>query len=209
MVFMNKPKPKSRENVLSPEEREKLCKVCQTDREKFVIYGLLYTGMREGEFLHMRKSWIDFKGGIINIPHKDICKICLTCKKSKMRKGKLIKDANIWQGKTVHAQRPIPIVPEIKDMLDEFFSKYNSVIDVYWYRQNLWKIVKEVGARSKIKHSVFPHCLRATFATMLVEKGMDNPVKLKDIMGWKKLEQSTDYIRLGGASMKRALDDIW
>ena len=204
-----KTKPKTRDNLLTPEERERIFKVCETDQERLVVYGLMYTGMRGSEFLHMKKSWIDFKVGIINVPLKDICNICTKCKRSETRKGKLVRDANTWYAKTSHAERPIPIVPELRPILEKFFSKHNSVIELLWYRQNIWRIIKEVSKRARIRHPSFPHALRGTFATILVEKGLENPVTLKDIMGWVKIDMATIYIKLGGVGMKKRVDEIW
>jgi len=206
---MGKTKPKSRDNILTPEERERICKVCVNEQERLAVYGLLYTGMRESELLHMRKSWMDFKNGIINVPLTDTCRVCSECRKSRTRKGKLVKATDTWRAKTPHAERPIPIVPELKPVLDEFFSKHNSIMELLWYRQNIWKIVKEVGRRAKIRHPIFPHCFRATFATILVEKGLENPVTLKDILGWTKIDMATIYIKLGGVGMKKRVDEIW
>lgn len=209
MRSKRKPKPFSRENVLSPDERNRILKACETYEERLVIFGLLYTGMRESEFLHMKKAWMDFDNNIINLPYKDTCNICSSCKKSKSRRGKLIKPPNTWQSKTKHAERTVPIVPEVEKIFKDYFSAYNSIIDVLWYRQNIWKIVREVGKRALIKHPVFPHCLRATFATILVEKGLDDSVTLKDLLGWKKLDMATSYIKLGGVAMKKRIDKIW
>jgi len=217
-----KTKPKTRDNILTPEERERMCKACENDQERLVVYGLLYTGMRGSEFLHMRKSWIDFKVGIIHVPLLQPCNICSKCKKAEYKRYKYGKDgektkletptlnkpANNWKVKTPHAQRTIPIVPELRPILEKFFSKHNSVIEMLWYRQNIWRIIKEVGKKARIRNP-FPHAMRGTFATILVEKGLEDAVTLKEIMGWAKLDQSTSYIRLGGVGMKKRIESIW
>lgn len=204
-----KPKPFTRENVLTIEERGRLLKACENEFERLIVYGLLYTGMRESEFLHMKRSWIDFDNGVINIPYREICKLCASCKKSKTRSGKLRKPPDTWQAKTKHAERPIPIVPEVKDIFTNYFKVHSSIIETVWYRQNIWRTVVDLRKRARIRHPIFPHALRGTFATILVEKGLEDAVTLKDIMGWKKLDMATEYIKLGGSAMKKRIDKIW
>jgi integrase len=195
-------KPKARENVLTPEERQKLLSVIQNEDEELAVKGLLFTGMRISEFIHMRKDWIDQDKGLINVPYKMKCS-CYEClAKPGEHKG-------YFMGKTKHAERPIPIVPEVKDLFKNTFTKYDSVMDVLQNRVNAWKLVKNVGLRAKLVHKVFPHSLRATFATILCEKGITNPVTLKDIMGWKKLDMATEYVKLSGVGMKKEIDEIW
>ena len=204
-----KPKPFTRENVLTPDERKRLLDATNNDYERLIVYGLLYTGMRESEFLHMRKSWVNFEEGVISVPLREECKICSLCKKSKTRKNKLIKPADTWQAKTKHAERPIPIVPEVKDIFLNYFKGHGSIIETVWYRQNIWSTVVELGKRARIRHPVFPHALRGTFATILVEKGLEDSVTLKDVMGWKSLAMATEYIKIGGTAMKKRIDKIW
>jgi site-specific recombinase XerD len=111
--------------------------------------------------------------------------------------------------KTKQAERPIPILPEVKEMFLMFFTKNESIMDSLYNRVHVWELVKKVGERAKIGHKVFPHSLRATFVTILIEKGMDDPVALTQIMGWKKLDMASEYVRLSGASLKRKLEGIW
>ena len=156
------------------------------------------------------------------MPLLQSCNICSKCRKAEYKRYKydkhgerikldkpvLNKPANNWKVKTPHAERTIPIVPELRPILKDFFSKYNSIIELLWYRQNIWKIIKDVGKRAKIKNP-FPHAMRGTFATILVEKGVNDSVLLKEIMGWVKIDMASSYIRLGGFAMKKRIDSIW
>lgn len=195
-------KPKSRENVLTPEEREKLLRAIKYEDEELAVKGLLFTGMRISEFIHLRRDWIDWKEGIIHIPYKMKCD-CYECVAKKgSHKGYFV-------CKTKHAERPIPILPEVKELFRKYFDEYNSIMDLLYHRVNVWRLVRNIGLRAKLSHKVFPHSLRATFATIVVEKGLEDAVALKDLLGWKKLDMATTYIRLSGASVKRKIEEIW
>ncbi|MHA1852538.1 MAG: tyrosine-type recombinase/integrase [Candidatus Heimdallarchaeaceae archaeon] len=194
-------KPKSRENVLTPEERERLLKAIRYEDEELAIKGLLFTGMRVSEFIHFKRDWINLDEGIIHIPYKMKCK-CYECMSKRSHKGWFVV-------KTKHAERPIPILPEVEDLFMKYFEEYNSVMDMLYHRVNVWKLVKRVGLRAKIHHKVFPHSLRATFATMVVEKGLEDAIALKDLMGWKKIDMAIEYIRLSGTGLKRKIEEIW
>jgi integrase/recombinase XerD len=203
-VNMNKPKPKSRENVLTEEEIEMLKAACKTEEEKLVVYGLLYTGMRISEYIHLNKQWINTKTDppSIKIPYEMKCN-CYECKKAH---GK--KPAGMWRAKTKHAERVIPILPEVDDILYNYFLKHNSIMETIPTRIYAWKIVKEVAKRAKIKHPIFPHCIRATFATIVAKKGFD-AIYLQHVMGWKQLSMAQEYVRLSGSAILDEFKRKW
>jgi integrase len=197
-------KSKSRDNVLTPDEREKLIKACLDEQESLVVHGLLFTGMRVSEFVHMKRSWIDWKDGVINIPHHQPCKCGQECMEPRKNKAR-----GCWQVKTKSAERPIPIVPELKPLLQSYFAQHETVMETIYSRVYAWKLLQGVGKRARLRHKVFPHALRATFATILCEKGLENAVILKDLMGWRKLDMASEYIKLTGTAMKKQVDKIW
>ena len=80
-------------------------------------------------------------------------------------------------------------------------------MDILDNRIKVWKLVKRVGERAGIK--VFPHCIRATFATILVEKGLEDAMALTQIMGWSDIKMAMTYIRLGGVTLRDKIDHIW
>lgn len=217
-------KPKSRDNIPTTEERESLIGVCKTEEETLVVKGLLYSGMRISEFIHMNRSWIDWKGSIINIPARTPCKCSQDCikphykyfkydketkKRIKLASPVLTKPKNTWQVKTKNAQRPIPIVPELRGLLESYFKTHNSVMDILDSRIHAWKVLKRVGIRAKIRHPVFPHAMRAYFVTKLVELGIEDPVTLCQIMGWAKPDMAMVYVRLSPHSLKRKVMNVW
>jgi len=202
-------KPKTIDNILTEEEIEKLKKSARGLREKFVVYMLLYSGMRISELVHMRRDWVDFRRGIIYIPKEQPCRCSPSCRKPLFnRKGEMTKPPNTWKPKTSASVRAIPIVPEIEDVLTKFFSKYRSVMDCIPSRGSAHYILRKVARRAGINHPVFPHALRGTYATTLAAKGF-TPFEIRDALGWKTIEPATHYIRLAGERLKKAFEEKW
>lgn len=194
---MKKKKPFSRDNILGPEEIKKLLLACKTKREKLLIFSLLYTGMRISEFLHFKRSWLSYNKDMITIPLKQECR-CYECK----HKGK------IWKPKTEYGNRTIPILNECKDIILSYFSEHEAIKETIPNRVFAWEYIKKMGRRAKIGHKVFPHAIRATFATLLAEKGFD-VLEITHVMGWKSPEMAMTYIRLSGQKLKEEFDKKW
>lgn len=194
---MNKPKPKAKDNILSEEEIKKLKESCKTPEEHLILSGLLFSGMRVSEFLHLNKTWIEDKEGFISIPLEQKCN-CASCKD---------KDG-IWKAKTKSSSRLIPILPEVRGVWESYFKNYKSVIDLVPNRVYAWQILKNLGKKAKLKHAIFPHCLRASFATLLAVKGFSTQA-IKDTLGWSSSATADIYIRLSGARLKKEFDEKW
>jgi site-specific recombinase XerD len=85
--------------------------------------------------------------------------------------------------------------------LREFFS-VNEAIGRS--RQALEQRVERIRQRSGLLKPVYPHCLRATFATRIAEQGMSAP-SLAYLMGWEGLQVAEAYIQ---SSMRRAHEEM-
>ena len=207
----NYEKSSTKRNVLSDKEVDKLLNVLETPEERFVVKGLLYTGLRGGAFLHMQQSWIDFDYGVIRVPLSQRCTTCKKCVEPRHnKKGDIIKQVNTWIPKTEASARTIPIVPEIRKEMEWFFLEtgHKKVMDVYKWRQYLYNIVRDAGKRARIDHPVFPHALRGTFATILASKDFDI-YEVKDVLGWSSIQPSIFYINLAGARIKKSFKEKW
>jgi len=162
----------SKENALTDAEIEGMMSNCQTIEEKFVVPVLIYSGMRVSEFCRMKKDWIDFVSNKIMVP----------------------------SGKTKAAQRSIPIIsPRLEAVLKAWFSMHD---DVPYTKSGIWRMVNRVARRAKIEHRVYPHALRATFASLLGHK-VTAPT-LMYIAGWSQLKTSEIYVK---SNEKRALEE--
>jgi len=174
----------SQENALEKHEIETLLNNSKTSEEVFLITTLLYTGMRVSELSHMKRSWIQWQNLQIIIP----------------------KQEDEWTPKTKQGARTIPLIePRLKEVLRSWFTlNENVAMD----RSTIWRIVKRVASRSQLTKRVYPHSLRATFATMLAFMGMSS-ASIQHIMGWAKLTTAERYIQSSGARASEEMKEKW
>jgi len=175
---------KSKENVLEKHEIEVLLTNCKTEEETFLLTALVYTGMRVSELSHMNKSWIKWQNLQIIIPQHD----------------------GEWSPKTKQGSRTIPLIePRLKEVLRAWFTlRENVAMD----RSTIWRIVKRVAARSELTKKVYPHALRATFATMLAFMGMSS-ASIQHILGWAKLTTAESYVQSTGIRAIEEMQEKW
>jgi len=196
---VNFEKPHTRENLLGPREISRILEIPRLNMDKPALFAfkvLLYTGLRVSEFIHMRRSWVDLDAGVITVPSRQRCN-CMECS----YKGK-----RYWTPKTQASVRTIPIVPEVRGLLKEFFKEHEAVLEVYPSRQYVNNALRRLERRSGVK--LFPHALRGTFATMLAVKGF-TPFEIKDTLGWASIDVAVEYIKLSGSTLKRAFKQKW
>lgn len=201
-------KAKTKENLLTDDESQRLLEACKGFEDVFLVSMLFYTGMRISELIHLRRDWIDWELGFIRIPGEQRCG-CVFCERELRNvKDQITKPSGIWRPKTPEAVRPIPIVPEIEEILREFLSKHEEVLKLIPSRGAAYYRLRWIAKRANIGHPVFPHAARGTFATLLARKGF-NAFELMRIMGWKSIKTAEDYIKLSGAAVKRAFKEKW
>jgi len=199
-------KPQTRDYILDESDIKKVRRSLKTFVEGLVVLGLLYTGMRVSEFVHMRKDWISWKTGLIRIPRQQRCD-CYECKKVlRNRKGEVTKPAGVWRPKTPESIRPIPILPEIEALFRQYFQRSSQIMDVVGSRVYAWMVLKRVEQRSGVK--LFPHVLRGTFATLLASKDFD-ATEITPLLGWKSFKMADFYIKLSGARVLKAVQEKW
>ena len=68
-----------------------------------------------------------------------------------------------------------------------------------------WTIIKRISKIANVKHKVFPHALRATFATILVSKGFKE-LELVNIFGWKTMDMAKEYVKFGEYEMQKSFE---
>lgn len=192
-----KPKPLSKENILSDTEIKTIKGVLKTPEENLTFLTLLYTGMRINEFIHCSIEWMDFEEGFINIPPEQKCN-CNECKRHN----------NTWTPKTKSSIRSIIVLPEIKELLESYFSNFKKVSDLVKHRVYAWQVLKKVEKKTKLKHRLFPHCLRATFASILASKGFSE-LEITQILGWTSIEPAKHYIKFSKNKIKKSFQQKW
>jgi integrase len=189
--------------LLNDKEIKALKSEAKTLEERVFIIIPIYSGMRIGELLHMRKEWIDWSREMIVIPETQKCD-CYDCaipKKGKHTK----KEIGVWSPKTTQGVRPIPILPtifpDLKQILEEVFKEHNSIMELCKNRAEVHYIINRVAERANIKRKLFPHLFRGTYAKQLAKAGLD-AFHIKDAMGWASIEVAGSYVKMAGEEIK-------
>ena len=176
----------SRADALEDHELDELLSKCKTNKEKFIIFTLAFTGLRADELAQMRPNWIKWQKGVIEVP---------------LQQGE-------WQPKTTAGNRTIPIKDNrFLDILRQWSYQY-AIEPVKLSRVTVWRTVQRVASRAKIMKKIYPHSLRATFATRLSFKGV-SPITLMHVMGWSDLKIANEYVQSSGARAKQEIDEKW
>ncbi len=181
----------SAEFALSQPQIQALQAVCVEPLDKMIIGCQLFLGIRVGELAHIRDDWIT-QDGDLKIPSRMACN-CAECARER---------GGGWKPKTKAGARTLHI-PKLlrKDMAAVLKARpYGMGISriAIWYRTKTLLKRAKVRFKGPARDTGFPHCLRATCATMLATGGMD-VANLSYFMGWKSIAIGDHYIRLATA----------
>lgn len=193
---------RTKDHLLTEEEIRLIEDSELSEPERLTFTIMVYTGMRVGEFLHFRNTWIDWKAEEIKIPAKQQCR-CREC----MQKWK-----GVWSPKTELGIRTIYIFPEyfpsLYSQLKKYFvtDKHESIMDTIHNRGMAWHYLEQVRKRTGINHKLFPHVLRGSYATLLARCDVKE-FSLLQIMGWGNIKIAQMYIRLAKTDVKRDLQE--
>src|SRR5262249_45586706 len=156
---------------LSREEEKRLIQAAYRDKSEhgLLIKTLFQTGARVSEFINIRVRDFFFDETMILI-HK--------------AKG----------GKS----RYVPILPDLAQELRTHLGDratgylFESNCDRPYSARRVQQIVKEMAEKAKIRKRVYPHLLRHSVATTLLERGM--PIEqIQKFLGHSKLETTQVY----------------
>jgi integrase/recombinase XerD len=175
-VKLGRPRKPKRiiQNVLSESEISRLIQGTRNAREKAIICLLVYSGVRNSE--------------LCNIQRKDVD---LGANQLKILSGKNKKD------------RVVNISPECTRVLIEYLSAFRRRPEDFLFatleKENqlstadLRKIVRVLARRAKIGRRVFPHLLRHSLATNLLNRGA-SLIMIKEQLGHAFIDSTMIYV---------------
>jgi integrase/recombinase XerD len=176
---LNHPKRnKTLPNILTIEEIRKLIESTSNIKHKLIIKLLYGCGFRVSEIVNLKKQEINFEESLIHV---------------KLAKGK--KD------------RFVKIPSCISEELSAYIKTLNEEILFPSNRggkltiKTIQKIVQNGAKKAGIKKRVYPHLLRHSFATHLLEQGTDLRV-IQKLLGHSDIKTTQIYTQISQASIK-------
>lgn len=149
-----------------------------------VLVGLtMMQGLRVGEAVHLKDSWVRTAGGHseISIPAQMECG-CWEC----MKRG------GYWKPKSSAGVRIIPVVETLQPHLLKFLEY--QPYGLGFVRQTGWRKIKDLAVCANISY-LTPHSLRATAATNFAKANF-TAAELCYVMGWSRIEMGSHYIQI-------------
>ncbi len=169
------------------EELRKLIKNTNNIKHKLIIKLLYGTGLRVNEIVSLKKEEVNFEELLIHI------------KLAKGKKDRLVK-------------MPESILGELKSFIDMEGGEYlfESNMGGKLTTATIRAILKNAARKAGIKKRVYPHLLRHSFATHLLEQGTDLRV-IQKLLGHSDIKTTQIYTQISQASIKNIkspLDNI-
>ena len=173
--------------ILTTDEIKKLIEVTTNIKHKLILKLLYGCGLRVSEVVNLKKPDLNFQEELIHI---------------KLSKGK--KD------------RFVKIPESIKQAL-ESYSKLNEQETLFPSSREgklttatIQKIVKNSAKKAGIKKNVHPHTLRHSFATHLLEQGIDLRI-IQKLLGHSDIKTTQIYLQVSNQlikNIKSPLDNL-
>lgn len=163
--------------VISKEDIEKIFQVVTNPKHKIILALLYYAGMRLNEAKNLCWRDIDFHRNIIHI---------------KNAKG--------------NTERIVFIHKKLKELLEGYSSIKNQLILITergsrYNERSIQAMVKSVSKRAKLNKIITPHTLRHSFATHLLEAGVDIRY-IQKLLGHKNLQTTQIYTHVANKDIK-------
>jgi len=164
--------------ILSKEEIKSMIDATSNIKHKLIIKVLYGCGLRVSELLKLKKDDLNFQEGLLHI------------KLAKGRKDRFVK------------------IPEsLNNSLKQYCSLINSNILFESSRggrlseKTIQAIVENAAKKAQIKKEVYPHLLRHSFATHLLEQGTDLRI-IQKLLGHSHIKTTKIYTQISQQSIK-------
>lgn len=164
--------------VLTKQEVNALIKATETTKSRMILQLLYSSGLRVSEIVALKPDDIIFSENI-----------------GWVREGKGKKD------------RMFILSKKLSKKLEKFVSKHSNWNYLFSEKtpltsRNIQKIVHLAGKKAKIRKPVHPHSLRHSFATHLLESGVDIR-KIQILLGHSSLTTTQIYTHVSSAELKK------
>ena len=187
---INIPKPKRNKKIpeiLTQEEIRKMISSINNIKHKLILKMIYGCGLRVGEIINLKKSDINFNEKIIHI---------------KLAKGKKDRFVKI----------PESLIEELQAYIRLLSSEilFQSNRGGKLTKKTIGKIVQTAAKKARIKKRVYPHLLRHSFATHLLEQGTDLRI-IQKLLGHSDIKTTQIYTHISQANIKNIkspLDNI-
>ncbi len=162
-------------------------RIAQGMRDQAVLELMYATGLRASEVTTLKVSSLDFQGGVLRV----------------MGKG--------------FKERVVPMGRKSQECVTRYLSKARAewlkskTEPVSWLfitqqrkpmsRQTVWAILKKHAKNSGIRKKVYPHILRHSFATHLLENGADLRV-VQELLGHADIVTTQIYTHMDKSRLK-------
>jgi|SRR3989344_1423437 len=178
-IYLPRPKRnKTIPKILTKEEVKAMISATNNIKHKLILKMLYGCGLRVSEIVNLKKEDINFEEDLIHI---------------RLAKGK--KD------------RFVKIPESLKENLQNY---YNLNKDDFLFPSNrggklttatIQAIVESSAKKANIKKEVYPHLLRHSFATHLLEQGTDLRI-IQKLLGHSDIKTTQIYTQISQASIK-------
>jgi len=178
---LNVPNPKRNKtlpDILTIKEVRKLIEFTTNIKHRLIIKLLYGCGLRVSEIINLKKEDLNFEEELIHIH---------------LAKGKKDRFVKI----------PSSIKEELKGYCKLFKSKilFESNRGGKLTKKTIAKIVQNAAKKARIKKRVYPHLLRHSFATHLLERGTDLRI-IQKLLGHSDIKTTQIYTQISQASIK-------
>jgi len=175
---------RSLRHALTREELERLRDACQNYREKAVIEFLVSTGCRVSEVTGISVNQIDFNRRAVTV----------------LGKGNKTRTVYFSVRASLMMQMYFAERKRGSALFVATREPYNAV-----GTRSIEKVVSAVAQRAGIIKRVYPHILRHTFASHLIDAGCD-VLAVQQLLGHSDLSTTQIYVTLSGDSVRLAYD---
>ena len=167
--------------VLSKKEVESLLNALTVPKSRLMISMIYACGFRVSELANLKINDLDFND-----------------KKGFVRKAKGKKDRAFNIPNYLNEQIKKQAENQRKDNQEFLFTGPKGRISI----RNIEKIVRKAAERAGINKEVHPHTLRHSFATHLLEKGMDIRY-IQELLGHSDLKTTQIYTHVSSEELKK------